>query len=1083
MTIALNGGSDGTPDDVDFIGRRDPDGTLYPLNFIYYHVQMAALTPSGSPIHGGTYITLFGAGFRKVRCSPPPEIDYSAGNNTNSTNATAASDDDDDEEEVSADPVCVNVTQAANQTQPRCKFEYGNGLISSTIYGSSTLHGNLVCHTPPSPKVGWVPLLVSLNGVDYSSFPDQQGVLGVYAVFFYTPCDIRAIEPPGGPVVGGTLINFIGSGLDDFGQEYEPHLGVVEPQFIRVTSMGAANGGTYMVNGRARKELYLTRGRRYTLEVVAMGNPVALTLSQRGGALANLLLVTTGPDANPLEYGEMTFIPDASLPNQFYYQSSILMWSTTDVTSQRITLLEPLGVSKLRFGETQCCGLTGEAHPLGTIRARNGSMIQATTPPQPVGTQRLGVVFSPNGAEEDYITTGTNHQPIDYTYYDEVTLEYVVPAGTPIHGGTNITIVGSGFDQAVSALPDERLRCLFDPGGSDEVLPQGTPVHFRNATMIICPTPPSLLGRPPYLMHGKALGLIDRLTFTRRVEWSRRICLVALNAILQSAERHLDPTCVRPPRWRHARRHLRCRPRCLFLAVGPRPLPFWRDRSAVIRRQRHDGTCTSPPASARDHASNGAYVMLHITLNGVDYSLGENATSYFEYYQPIALESVWPLLGAAAEGGTIVTLYGQGFHHKNINVPPPGNPDAPKCLFGTIADVGWLANTSGHGTTLPSEDVSNATKWAYLRSGWSDTEAVCILPRLYGGVPGSPRVQALAISLNGQQFDYGLRLPSGWDMELKYAPSPPPSAEVDVSGDLGSGSGEAGSGFAGDGGSGGDDQGSGDSGSGSGSRRRRLKHFSSNSIRAPLSAGMGTIPSDHHAVVTSPVILREHPHQVVLEVEGRLREHPHPEAFPHADGHMYGHQEPRTTLNFTVYDMPTIEVVTPSSGPAIGGTYVRVHGHALDALLVPGVSRCYFGPHQWTEVNDHMRGLALMPLARRWRGLGGSDHHTQWTGRPSWLTSEALRLLRKPLDTLRSAKWRADCRRYFRHYTRLRPAWRSCAGHADRATMQILPVGRMEVRAQPMCRRRGRRRPTAPQWRLFKRHSSAREVARHPASG
>ena len=76
--------------------------------------------------------------------------------------------------------------------------------------------------------------------------------------------------------------------------------------------------------------------------------------------------------------------------------------------------------------------------------------------------------------------------------------------------------------------------------------------------------------------------------FTRRVEWSRRICLVALNAILQSAERHLDPTCVRPARWRHARRHLRCRPRCLFLAVGPRPLPFWRDRSAFIRRQRHN---------------------------------------------------------------------------------------------------------------------------------------------------------------------------------------------------------------------------------------------------------------------------------------------------------------------------------------------------------------------------------------------------------------------------------------------------------------------------------------------------------------
>ena len=70
--------------------------------------------------------------------------------------------------------------------------------------------------------------------------------------------------------------------------------------------MGAANGGGYTVNRRPRGELNLTRGVRYTLEVVAMGNPMALTLSAVGGRFAELLLVTTGPDANPIEYGEMT---------------------------------------------------------------------------------------------------------------------------------------------------------------------------------------------------------------------------------------------------------------------------------------------------------------------------------------------------------------------------------------------------------------------------------------------------------------------------------------------------------------------------------------------------------------------------------------------------------------------------------------------------------------------------------------------------------------------------------------------------------------------------------------------------------
>ena len=53
--------------------------------------------------------------------------------------------------------------------------------------------------------------------------------------------------------------------------------------------------------------------------------------------------------------------------------------------------------------------------------------------------------------------------------------------------------------------------------------------------------------------------------------------------------------------------------------------------------------------------------------------------------------------------------------------------------------------------------------------------------------------------------------------------------------------------------------------------------------------------------------------------------------------------DPRLQLNFTVYSMPMIEFVTPSSGPAIGGTFVRVHGANLDALLVPGVSMCRYG--------------------------------------------------------------------------------------------------------------------------------------------
>ena len=54
-------------------------------------------------------------------------------------------------------------------------------------------------------------------------------------------------------------------------------------------------------------------------------------------------------------------------------------------------------------------------------------------------------------------------------------------------------------------------------------------------------------------------------------------------------------------------------------------------------------------------------------------------------------------------------------------------------------------------------------------------------------------------------------------------------------------------------------------------------------------------------------------------------------------------------LTFVVFSMPqpavgSGEPVAPSGGPVRGGTRVRIHGHSLDALFVPGVSVCFFGP-------------------------------------------------------------------------------------------------------------------------------------------
>ena len=90
-------------------------------------------------MHGGTHITLDGAGF-------------TSGDGGNSTNATASSADS---------------NQAA--VQPRCRFVSHS--VPATVHGTPFGEGGLVCRAPPAQAPGPAPVLVSLNGVDYTAFP------------------------------------------------------------------------------------------------------------------------------------------------------------------------------------------------------------------------------------------------------------------------------------------------------------------------------------------------------------------------------------------------------------------------------------------------------------------------------------------------------------------------------------------------------------------------------------------------------------------------------------------------------------------------------------------------------------------------------------------------------------------------------------------------------------------------------------------------------------------------------------------------------------------------------------------------
>lgn len=85
--------------------------------------------------------------------------------------------------------------------------------------------------------------------------------------------------------------------------------------------------------------------------------------------------------------------------------------------------------------------------------------------------------------------------------------------------------------------------------------------------------------------------------------------------------------------------------------------------------------CTSPPNPT-------GVVSAEVTSNGIDFSFSGKA---FTYYPGVRIGSIWPVLGPASKGGTVLTIHGTGFE----------NTSELSCAFGDVSGIEttWLAST------------------------------------------------------------------------------------------------------------------------------------------------------------------------------------------------------------------------------------------------------------------------------------------------------------------------------------------------------------------------------------------------------
>ncbi|CAN0185510.1 unnamed protein product, partial [Ectocarpus sp. 12 AP-2014] len=233
---------------------------------------------------------------------------------------------------------------------------------------------------------------------------------------------------------------------------------------------------------------------------------------------------------------------------------------------------------------------------------------------------------------------------LTFRFHSDSSILSIDPSHGSVDGSTHVTITGSHFRHS------SHVTCRF---GDTTV-----PGIYLSSNKIECWTPPmenAGAAVQVQVSNDNASFSSEFLTFT----YDRRMVIASVTPptgatsggteVLITGGHFLDST----------------RTGCKFGTIMV-PAKFVTDQAVL---------CTTPPHSP------GA-VSLEVTSNGGDFSF---SGAVFTYHPHVKIGSIWPVLGPASEGGTVVTVNGEGFV----------NSEQLVCKFDHVVGIGakWLSST------------------------------------------------------------------------------------------------------------------------------------------------------------------------------------------------------------------------------------------------------------------------------------------------------------------------------------------------------------------------------------------------------
>lgn len=307
---------------------------------------------------------------------------------------------------------------------------------------------------------------VSINGQQFSSgglvYDEQYFPPVLFTLYDENQTWVDKISPHAGSAAGGTLMTIFGSGFTDFGDALCRFL----PSYV-VTNASIASSNQLRCLSPAQQS----------------GSPAQMR--------SDVLQITLNGGAD-----YVPFVSTVHQVEQLHHPDRYWTSFALDVSiGMSIASVSPVGgalsggmrVTVLGTNFNQAIATQPECK-FGAAGVVQASMVDLRTmvcdAPVVNSTQVVPVEVGLNGQAKDFTTAGG----ATFTYSQPPTLQSIYPAGGPVDGGTDITVVGSGFAE----LDHGRgLQCIFKALSGADAKEERIPATLQDGlgSIVRCASP------------------------------------------------------------------------------------------------------------------------------------------------------------------------------------------------------------------------------------------------------------------------------------------------------------------------------------------------------------------------------------------------------------------------------------------------------------------------------------------------------------------------------------------------------------------------------------------------------------------